>query len=1178
MPVMAHLSLALLGHYRAALDDRPVGGFESNKVRALLAYLAVEGDCPHSREMLAGLLWPEYPERAALANLRFALSNLRKALGDRDARPSFLLISNDALQFNPAADFDLDVRRFAESAAAGDIERVRQAVSLYRGPFLEGFAIGDSAAFEEWLVLKREQLGRQMIRALRRLADHHEARGEYELAQQYGWRLVEMEPWQEEGHRQLMRLLVLGGQRSAALVQYETCRRLLADELGVEPAAETTALYQSIRDGRLPAAPIRAAPPAFLDPAVQPAEDDRPLFVGRDPELARLDQYLGNALAGHGRVAFIIGETGSGKTMLMQEFSRRALAAQPELIAVGGMCNAHTGSGDPYLPFLQLLQSLTGDVEAKWAAGAITPELARRLWALLPEAVSALMDDGAELIDRFAPGDALLARAQLGAPAQAARLHELLERRATSGDAGNVQQADLIEQYARVLLALARRRPLALLVDDLQWADAGSVNLLFHLGRRLAGGRILLVGAYRASDVSLGRGGDRHPLEPVLNELQRDFGEMRLDLAQADGRRFVEALLDSEPNCLGDSFRETLFRHTGGHPLFTVELLRDLQARGDLVKDDLGRWTVGGTIAWESLPPRAEATIAERIDRLPEALQETLMVASVEGEEFTLEAVSRVQAVDEQEITRWLSGPLSRQHRLVSAIGVQRLGEGHIARYRFRHILFQKFLYGRLDEVERMQLHEGMGNALEALYGERAPEIAVQLARHFECAGRPVKAVTYLLLAGRRAVQLSAHAEAIAHCRKALDLLKAMPDSPARAQQELAVQMSLGVSLAATRGYADPEMGTAYGRAWELCRQLGPTPELFPVLTGLGGYYSLRADYRTSREVYGEILEVAERSGDPTLLAIGHWGIGYLLVVMGEPAAGRAHLEQAIALYDREQHRSLAAAYYQDPGVSCLTWLSWALHALGYPDQALQRSREALALAEELSHPFTQAFALGLAAVFRFFRQEAAETARLAEAAIDVSAQKGFPFWQAAGVIMRGWASVRQGDGEAGLAAIRDGIGFVRMSGASQPLPTWLMVYADACATQGLIGQALELATEAQTAIAEWGGAFDEAEAVRCRGELHLLTGDGQAAAEACFLQASAIARRQQTRLWELRALLSLCRLRQGQGRGDEARRRLADVYNWFTEGFDTPDLREAAGFFEEAMLQPAEVSGSPAS
>jgi DNA-binding SARP family transcriptional activator len=346
---MAHLSLSLLGPFQVTLDGQPVAGFKSNKVRALLAYLAVEADRPHRREVLAGLLWPDWPDRDALSNLRYALSNLRRVIGDRTAEPPFLQITRDTLQFNTASDYWLDVTAFTEMVEADKdhpsaMDQLEQAVALYQGGFLEGFSLSlsDSPAFEEWTLFTRERLARQMSSALHHLAATYEERGEYEEAQSCAWRQIELEPWDEAAHQQLLRTLALGGQRGAALAQYQTCRRLLAQELGVEPAQETTRLYEQIRTGTLKAlAPVPPPPPAliaelpaFLDDA-ESIEAIVPVFVARERELAQLNLFLEPALAGEGRVVLVTGEAGSGKTALVQEFIRRAQDAHADLIEAG---------------------------------------------------------------------------------------------------------------------------------------------------------------------------------------------------------------------------------------------------------------------------------------------------------------------------------------------------------------------------------------------------------------------------------------------------------------------------------------------------------------------------------------------------------------------------------------------------------------------------------------------------------------------------------------------------------------------------------------------------------------------------------------------------------------------------------------------------------------------------
>jgi DNA-binding SARP family transcriptional activator len=260
---MGRLLLSFLGPFQAMLDGLPVTGFESNKVRALLAYLVVEADRPHARSALAGLLWPEWPDRAALSNLRYALSNLRQTIGDRQAQPHFLLITRDTIQFNTASDYGLDVATFTRYLAVSYnsllpnphstvIGYLQSAALLYRASFLEGFSLSDSPAFEEWVLFKREQFRQRMSSALGNLAAYYTACGEYDQAAAYARLQIELDPWREEAHQQLMRALMLTGQRSAALIQYEICRRSLAQELDIKPSRETEILYERIRDDNLP--------------------------------------------------------------------------------------------------------------------------------------------------------------------------------------------------------------------------------------------------------------------------------------------------------------------------------------------------------------------------------------------------------------------------------------------------------------------------------------------------------------------------------------------------------------------------------------------------------------------------------------------------------------------------------------------------------------------------------------------------------------------------------------------------------------------------------------------------------------------------------------------------------------------------------------------------------------
>ena len=464
-------------------------------------------------------------------------------------------------------------------------------------------------------------------------------------------------------------------------------------------------------------------------------------FVARETQMAELNVFLDRAVEKHGQVAFVVGEAGSGKTALVSEFASQVEKKQKDLVIAVGNCNAHTGFGDPYLPFREILGQLTGDYKAKLAQGAITQENARRLQGLVRWSCDALMEFGPDLINLLVPGSALAAKAgkfvvdQVGWPD---KLKKLVESKVTHPSGSGLEQSHIFEQYTKVLQAMAAKRSLVLVLDDLQWADSASTSLLFHLGRRIGEDRVLILGAYRPEEVMLGRGDDRHPLEKVLAEFKRYYGDIWVDLDQVEegeARVFVDALLDLEPNRLGEDFRRDLVRHTGGHPLFAVELLRDMQEQGDLEQDGGGFWIAGARLDWDNLPPRVEGVIEERIGRLEAELQETLTVGSVEGEEFTAEVIARVQAVEERGLIQLLSNTLNKEHHLVVSQGVRRLGEQRLSSYRFRHNLFQKYLYNNLDEAQKAYLHEDVGNILEVLYGDQTDRIAVQLARHFDEAG-----------------------------------------------------------------------------------------------------------------------------------------------------------------------------------------------------------------------------------------------------------------------------------------------------------------------------------------------------------------------------------------------------------------------------------------------------------
>ncbi len=758
----------------------PVAGLTSAKAQALLFYLAVTRQM-HARPTLAALLWGDMPEAAARGNLRKALQQLRGRLGpclriERDA----VGLAEDAGCWVDAVEFGEMLSTASPAFSPGDLQR---AAALYRGDFLEGFYVRDAPDFENWWLLERARLREQILASLCALADHHARQGDLEGAIAFVRRLLEIEPSREDAHRRLMAWLAISGQRSAALAQYEICCRELAADLAVEPEEETTLLCERIRRGDLKPPAARTPPvpdagprrPAFLDEPAETADQPREPFVGRESQLERLAGFMEAAVGGRGQVAFVSGEAGWGKSRLLAEFADRAQQQHPGLIVATGVCTGYAEMGDPYLPFREILRTLCGDIEQGWAAGSSSRGHALRLWRSLPGVVEALLAHGRHLVDVLVPGDLLLswtAAHEAIAPEQRQRLQELANRGQDESQQSGTDQGRIFGEIADVFHALSQDRPLLLILDDLHWADASSIALLFHLARRLAGSAILILGAYRPEEISLGREEQEHPLAGVLAEFKRLFGNAEVELRQDEvsGRGFVDALLDTESNAFDERFRLRLAENTRGHPLFTVETLQDLREQGHLYRDPGGRWVESPTLSWEALPRRVEGVIERRISRLPPALRRVLVTASVEGEDFTGEVVAWVCGVEESAMIGLLSGELARRHRLVRASAVRWSGERRISGYRFGHNLFQKYLHDTLDPAERAYLHEAIGNTLEELYQGRTEEIAVRLARHFREAGDLSKVAAYLMQAGDAAARVYANAEAIAHYGEAIDL------------------------------------------------------------------------------------------------------------------------------------------------------------------------------------------------------------------------------------------------------------------------------------------------------------------------------------------------------------------------------------------------------------------------
>ncbi|MCB9137551.1 MAG: AAA family ATPase [Caldilineaceae bacterium] len=646
-------------------------------------------------------------------------------------------------------------------------------------------------------------------------------------------------------------------------------------------------------------------------------------LFARTEEMARLQQLLDQAQEGAGRLCLISGRAGTGKTFLMGEFIRRAQERYPDLIVAVGTCDAQSGVDNPYLPFREALNLLLGSADERLSQELITHENRQRLSKVTLKVAEILVSAGPDLMGLLIPGGNLAAKLAT----QAAKLGktslektEVFKRweKSLQPEAGvlaahknALDQNQIYEQCSNVLCQLADEQPLILVLDDLHWADAASVGLLFRLGRRLDSRPLFIIGAYRPDEIAYGNGNERHPLTKVITEFKRYLGDIQIDLDQAterEGRAFVDAFLASFPNRLDDAFRQQLYHHTQGHPLFTVELFRQLQQEGGLIQDEDGAWTAEGNLRWDKLPKRMEGVIEERCERLTAELRECLTVGSVEGEQFTAEIVAQVQATDVRGLVSQLSKTVQDEQHLIQAQGVRRIGGKRISSYEFTSSGIQAYLYQSLDEIERSYLHEDVGNALEALYQEEAAEIAVQLARHFALAELPEKAIPYLRQAGDQAAAGYAHIEAIRHYSRALDLV---PDEEQETRYELLLAREYAYSMLGERGAQARDLDALM----QLVEEREDISKKMEVTLRRAEYAVRIGDFSGALAVSQVAIELAQQAGDAKQEAWARYRCGSACWQLGRYDEARQYLNEALALTNEQSAPDIEANVRYELGV-----------------------------------------------------------------------------------------------------------------------------------------------------------------------------------------------------------------------------------------------------------------------
>ena len=755
-----------------------------------------------------------------------------------------------------------------------------------------------------------------------------------------------------------------------------------------------------------------------------------------------------------------------------------------------------------------------------------------------------------------------------------------------------IRRRRTFEALKKLFLRESLNQPLLLILEDLHWIDSETQGFLDVFTESVASARILLLTNYRP-------------------EYRQEWGnktyytQLRLaPLGKAEAEEFLDVLLgESSAPKVGaasgrsgggtppplSALKQLILVKTEGTPFFMEEVVQTLVEDGTLAGASGHYHLTPHAPTHHALtlhiPPTVQGVLAARVDRLAPDEKVLLQQLAVIGREFPLSLVRQVVTQPEEDLYRLLSS-LQRKEFLYEQPAFPEV------EYVFKHALTREVVYNSVLIERRKELHERTGQAIEHLSHDRLEEHYDELAHHYSRSSNTEKAVEYLQKAGQQAAHQSANTEAIEYVSLGLKLLTALPDTPVRARQELALQMAQSGPLMTIKGWSAPEVEQVYLRARDLSQQVGNLSDRFQVHLKLWTYYCARAEWQTAGELADQLAALADTVSDPEYLLGTHSIFGITAFLLGDVVSARTHFEQGIALHNPEQQRSLAVRYGYDFGVSCRYYAAYALWHLGYPDRALKRIQEAVSLSRGLSHLHSVAHTVTYAAWLSQLRRESQAVQEQTTEAITLSSEHGFVYDLAQGKILRGWALADQGQAQEGIAQIRQGIASWQVIGSETYLTQYLALLAESYGKAGQAEEGLNALTEALDFMNKRGERYYEAELYRLKGELTLqqsqaslkqvsdkpqtgqdksedanaqiLTPKAQSEAEACFLKAIDITQKQQAKSLELRTATSLARLWQQQGKRAEARHLLAEIYGWFTEGFDTKDLQEAKALLEE--------------
>ena len=966
MAADSHPRLELLGGFRVLTDSRFAGRAPSARQQELIAFLILHARrTPLPRQRIAGSLWPESNDAQALTNLRRELHHLRDAW---PALEALIDVGSRTLAWRDDAGVLVDIVLFeqlADRGTTGDRAALRDAARLYQGDLLPDLTV-------EWIEIDREQLRQRAKSVLSSLIGILEQERSYGDAIEHAQQLSRLDPLEEQAWCTLMRCHARRGDRATALHLYQQWAAILKRELGAQPSAATRATYREILD--LNEAPPSPAPPRT---SVYP-------LVGRHAEFRALVSAWSVAATGRPSLVLVRGEAGIGKSRLAEELID--WCRLETITAVTARCYA----GEGRLAYAPIASWLKSD--------ALQPTL-RTL-------------DEAWLTD-------------------VARLHPALvtARPDVTTPVQQLESWQRLRFFEALGQAFRSAAPLVLVLDDLQWADADTIEWLHYFLRSAAGSSCLVVATVRAEEEQ-----DNPPLGRLLGQLRHDDLVTTVALGPLD--EAATALLAGAvaERSLDEATQARTYRDTEGHPLFIIE-----RGRMELAAQE-GSPTVGEL-------SRVQSVVAARLALLSDEARATAEVASAVGRDFQFDLLARASDLEEPVLVRALDELWQRHLVRVQAD----------ERWDFSHDRIREVAYSGIGPARRRLIHRRIAQGMELLFAERLDEVSASLAVHLDRGGQPARAVPFLERAAAVATRVSANEEAIRCLNYALSLLETLPATRERDERELSIRSSLSVALNSSRGYASLDVEHNLNRVFALSRADGqgqlPVRWLWVAFT----HRFMLGDLKGMREASEQAL--ASSVADPSCVCEAHHAMGGMLTSVGEHAAARDHFEASLAAYDEQ--RPQRSALGSDLGVFAHAWYSHALWLLGEEELALRHADQGIALARRREHLFSQTISLAYAALLHQMRRDAPRVLEYAEGVVALCERYGFAYYGDWARVLLGWVR-GQDDPTGGIQMIESAVERLDAQRAQARRPYYLSLLADTCR---LAGQSDRAASIVESAI-----------------------------------------------------------------------------------------------------------------